>query len=388
MSEALADQWRAARPPVAGLHLDSAACSRQSFAVLDAVSHHALHEAEVGGYVAAEAAAPVLDAGKAAVARLFGMPGAEVVFTTGSLHALSLVLDSWPGDGRTDRSAGAARAVACLPGEYGPNLALMAAHGFTVRPLPTLDDGRLALDDAAYQLGEDPPEFVHLTTVASHRGTVQPAAMMARLCLELGLPLIIDAAQALGQVDCAVGADVTYSSSRKWIAGPRGVGALAVRPELMEHLTPSFPPAEWSGALSVAQRLQFGEANIAARVGFSLALGEYLECRPEAVRGRLAELGRTARTLLGHVDGWAVVEEADEPSAITTLVPVDGADPQAVRDWLLVERRILTTYAGLQRAPRELTTPVLRISPHADTTAEDLAVFAEALIEATAATSV
>ena len=60
---ALADHWRAARPTVAGLHLDSGACSRQSFAVIDAAAQHAKHEAEVGGYVAAEAAAPALDAG-------------------------------------------------------------------------------------------------------------------------------------------------------------------------------------------------------------------------------------------------------------------------------------------------------------------------------------
>lgn len=45
-----------ARPKAAGLHVDSAACSRQSFAVIDAATQHARHEAEVGGYVAAEAA--------------------------------------------------------------------------------------------------------------------------------------------------------------------------------------------------------------------------------------------------------------------------------------------------------------------------------------------
>ncbi|HET9564144.1 MAG TPA: ergothioneine biosynthesis PLP-dependent enzyme EgtE, partial [Mycobacterium sp.] len=50
----LADRWRAARPTAAGLHLDSGACSRQSFAVIDATAQHARHEAEVGGYVAAE----------------------------------------------------------------------------------------------------------------------------------------------------------------------------------------------------------------------------------------------------------------------------------------------------------------------------------------------
>ncbi|OBG40295.1 ergothioneine biosynthesis PLP-dependent enzyme EgtE [Mycobacterium sp. E3198] len=375
--DSLADRWRSARPPAAGLHLDSAACSRQSFAALDAAAKHALHEAEVGGYVAADAAAPVLDAGRAAVATLCGMPDAEVVFTTGSLHALDLLLGAWPADRRT---------LACLPGEYGPNLAVMAAHGFEVRTLPALDDGRLALDDAAFRLDEDPPDLVHLTPLASHRGVVQPLAMVAKLCRQLGVPLVVDAAQALGHIDCAVGADAMYSSSRKWLAGPRGVGALAVRPGLMDRLTPRLPAPRWAADLSVAQQLGFGEANAAARVGFSVAVGEHLAYGPESIRARLAELGSIARTLLADVDGWRVVEETEEPSAITTLAPVDGADPEAVRSWLLAERRIVTTYAGVARAPHELSAPVLRISPHVDTTADDLEGFAEELIAATAAT--
>ncbi|OBI91949.1 ergothioneine biosynthesis PLP-dependent enzyme EgtE [Mycobacterium sp. 1245805.9] len=373
----LAEQWRAARPPFAGLHLDSAACSRQSFAAMDAAAKHALHESEVGGYVAAEAAAPVLEAGRAAVATLFGAPDAEVVFTTGSLHALDLLLGAWPAERRT---------LACLPGEYGPNLAVMAAHGFEVRTLPTLDDGRLALDEAAFELESEPTDLVHLTPMASHRGVVQPLAMVAKLCRELSLPLVVDAAQALGHIDCAVGADAAYSSSRKWIAGPRGVGVLALRPKLMGRLAPRLPAPRWASGLSVAQQLSFGEANVAARVGFSVAVGEHLASGPESVRARLAELGGIARTLLTDVDGWLVVEDAEELSAITTLAPVGGADPEAVRAWLLAERRIVTTYAGVVRAPHELTGPVLRISPHVDTTAEDLETFAEALIAATAAT--
>ena len=376
--ESLAEQWRAARPPVAGLHLDSAACSRQSLAVLEAASQHARFEAEVGGYVAAEAAEPTLHAGRAAFAALAGMSDAEVVFTTGSLNALDLLLGSWPADRRT---------VACLPGEYGPNLAVLAAHGFDRQLLPTLEDGRVALDDAAFALETEPPDLVHLTAVASHSGVVQPLSMIAELCRELGLPLVVDAAQALGQVDCAVGADVTYSTSRKWIAGPRGVGFLAVRTDLMERLTPRLPAPDWAPSLSVADQLEFGEANIAARVGFSVALGEHLAYGPESVRAGLAELGGISRKVLADVAGWALIEEVEEPSAITTLAPVDGADPAAVRAWILAERRMLTTFVGTQRAPLELTAPVLRISPHLDTTADDLESFAEALIAATAATT-
>src|SRR5262245_27875692 len=90
-------RWRSARPPVEGLHVDSAACSRQSFAVIDAASAHARREAEIGGYVAAAEAEPTLTAGRAAVATLTGMAPDDVVFTTGASHSLDLLLGSWPG---------------------------------------------------------------------------------------------------------------------------------------------------------------------------------------------------------------------------------------------------------------------------------------------------
>ncbi len=111
---------------MAGIHLDSAACSRQSFAVIDAAAAHARHEAEVGGYVADEAAAPVLAAGRAAVAALTGFDPGDVVFTTGSSHGLEILLADWRGP----------RTLACLPGEYGPNLNIMRRNGFDIRTLP------------------------------------------------------------------------------------------------------------------------------------------------------------------------------------------------------------------------------------------------------------
>jgi len=374
MTDALAERWRTGRPKVAGLHLDSAACSRQSFAVIDAAAQHARHEAEVGGYVAAEAATPALDAGRAAFGALAGMSGSDVVFTTGSNNALDILLGSWSGE----------RSIACLPGEYGPNLAVMAANGFQVSALPADDLGRLVVDDAAQHLAGDPPALVHLTPLASHRGLAQPLAELAEVCRDIGVPLVVDAAQALGHLDCAVGAAAIYSSSRKWMAGPRGVGALAIRPELAQRLRPRLPPPEWGLPIPVMQSLELGEANVAARVGYSVALGEHLAAGPDQIRDRLGQLGRMTRTALADVTGWRVVEPLDEPTAITTLEPTDGADPLKVRAWLIAERGIVTTYAEVQRAPFEMRTPVLRASPHVDTTVEDLDQFAEALAAATA----
>lgn len=365
----LAQQWADARPKVAGLHLDSGACSRQSLAVIDAVAAHARHEAEVGGYVAAEAAAPVLAAGRAAIAALSGLDADDVVYTSGSNHSLDLLLGSWPGE----------RTLACLPGEFGPNLAVMAANGFQVRALPIDGDGRVDVDAAARLLTADPPALVHFTGLASHRGVAQPLAAMVAVCRAAGIPVVVDGAQAFGQLDCNVGADAMYSSSRKWLAGPRGVGFLAVRPELAARLRRRMPPADWDVPVTVLESFEHGEHNAATRIGYALALGEHLAVGPELVRSRLAEVGRTTRQVLAGLPGWRVVESVDEPTAITTLEPTDGADPVAVRARLIAEHGIVTTACELARAPFEMTRPVLRISPHVDTTARDLEQFSAAL---------
>lgn len=356
----LAETWRAARPPAAGVHLDSAACSRQSFAAIEAAAQHARHEAEVGGYVAAEAAAPALDAGRAAVRALTGMSDADVVFTTGSNNALDILLSDWPGE----------RVIACLTSEYGPNLAIMARHGFEIRELPVDGFGRLDLDAVGAALASDPPALVHFTMLGSHSGVVQPVRDIAGACHTQGLPLIVDAAQGFAHLDCAgIGADALYSSSRKWAAGPRGVGVLATRPGFLTDDTRG--------------RLDHAEKNVASHVGLSVALGEHVAAGPEAIQARLREVGAATRRALAALTDWQVREAADEPSAITTVLPPDGVDPLQVRARLIAEHAIVTTYVGVERAPGEMVRPALRVSPHVDVTDDDL----EALTAALAAVS-
>ncbi|MFM9709517.1 hypothetical protein, partial [Streptomyces galilaeus] len=60
------------------------------------MAQHAEHEAQISGYVAQEAATPVLEAGRAAVRQLTGMPEAHVQFTTGAADALRTLLQAWP----------------------------------------------------------------------------------------------------------------------------------------------------------------------------------------------------------------------------------------------------------------------------------------------------
>ena len=73
------------------------------------------------------------------------------------------------------------------------------------------------------------PDFIHVCHIGAHSGIVQPVARIVELAREAGVPVVVDMAQTLGHIDCIIDADVVYGTSRKWLAGPRGVGFVAVR---------------------------------------------------------------------------------------------------------------------------------------------------------------
>ncbi|WP_432507749.1 aminotransferase class V-fold PLP-dependent enzyme [Kineococcus arenarius] len=366
----LAAAWRRTRPLRRLVHLDSAAAGRSSWAVLDATAAHARREAEEGGYVAAAAAADVLERARDDVRALLGWPAGEgsVAFVHGAGDALAQLLLAWPG--------GVPATAAHAPGEYGPNVALLRHLG--VRPLPVPGPHRLDPEAFERALATGPrPDLVHVTWVGSHAGTVQPAAQVAAVCAAAGVPVAVDAAQALGHVDTALDAlpaaadVVVYGTSRKWLAGPRGVGFVAARGPLAARLDP----------------LERAEAHVAGRLGFAAALAEHRDLGPAAVRTGLAAVGAAVRHRLADAlrGSWDVLEDPAEPSATVTLRPADGGargggvDLAALRARLLARDGVLTTFLGTERAPGEMRAPALRVSGHLDTTAADVDHLAAAL---------
>ncbi|WP_432489605.1 aminotransferase class V-fold PLP-dependent enzyme [Kineococcus sp. SYSU DK018] len=360
----LAAAWRRTRPPRRVVHLDSAAAGRASWAVLDTAAAHARRESGSGGYVAAAEAADVLERARDDVRALLGWgPGEGVVaFTHGAHDALRQVLLGWPG--------GVPATAAHAPGEYGPNVALLRRLG--VRPVPV--DTPHRLEPAAFErsLDGERPDLVHVTWVGSHSGTVQPAVGVAAACAGAGVPVVLDAAQALGHVDTALDAlpadadVVVYGTSRKWLAGPRGVGFAAARGPLAQRL----------------EELEQAEAHVAGRVGFAAALAEHRDLGPAAVRAGLARVGAAVRhRLAAALEGsWTVLEDLDEPSATVTLRPAGaGLDLAALRARLLAEHGVLTTFLATERAPGEMPAPALRVSGHLDTSAQDVGALVAAL---------
>jgi pyridoxal 5-phosphate dependent beta-lyase len=359
--------WARRRPTPEVLHLDSAAAGRSSHEVLQAAAAHSIAEARWGAYVAADQAQPVLSKLRQDVGRLIGIPAAGVAWTESGRTALARLLTAWPFDETST--------VGVLASEWGPNLEALEERGLRLTPLPADVTGRLDLERFERMLQAAPPTIVHLTQVAAHRGLIQPVADAATLCREYGVPLWVDASQALGHVRTDGGADVVYATSRKWLGGPRGVGVLGVAESHWSSLVMRRPAMLGDDAPPM-QVLESSEANTAGRVGLAQAVQEYLDLGPERVWRRLSEVGRLARDGLAATPGWQVV---DGVGAVVALRPTEGQDVVQTRLRLLNQHRILTTASLPTRAPRELRTPLLRVSPHVDCTATMLDRLAAAL---------
>jgi len=376
MSDSQWGWWRERRMPAERVYFDTAAVGRSSRATLAAMAAYAGREAAIGGYVAAAEAAPVLAEGLASLGRLLGVPAAGVAFVPSAQDALDLLLATWPlRDGDT---------VAVVPSEWGPNLHAFGRRGLRIVELATCADGTVDLPALESLLASSRPALVHLTRVTSHRALVQPVAAAAALCRDADVPLWVDAAQALGHVDTASGADASYATGRKWLTGPRGAGVLGIAERWWDRLT--IPVSDLVAGMRPAGSspvwfLMAGEASLVARIGLCAAVGEYQQSDPPLVWKRLAEVGRQTRETLADLPGWSVVGSPDAGSAITALRAANGQDVAATRARLLDAHGIVTTAGAVTRAPMEMTEPLLRISPHVDCTPDDLAQLRKALLD-------
>ena len=172
---------------------------------------------------------------------LVGMAAADVAFVESAQAALAALLIGWR------LPAGIARRL--------PARRVRAQHrpAARLRPPPRAPAGRRARPGRRRggRARAAPTTRRRSCTSPTSRATAASSSRpgRSRRCAATpALPLVLDAAQSLGHVDTDLGADVVYGTSRKWLAGPRGVGLLFVRPALAAQLTPGASRARGRAA--------------------------------------------------------------------------------------------------------------------------------------------
>lgn len=370
--------------------LNAAGAALPDQAVVEAQVAHLRREAVVGGYAAAEEAAPQLARTRAGLGRLLGCEAGEIALLGSASEAWKLCfygVDLGPGD-----------RVLVGRAAYGGNaIGLLHRAALSGADLEIVDDdehGQIDLSDLEARLREGPVALLCLTHVPTGSGLVNPAAEVGALARRHGVPFLLDACQSAGQLDLdvdALGCDFLSGTSRKYLRGPRGVGFLYVRRSRLEELEPPMldnVSASWTGSESYRiaegmQRFETYESAVAARVALGVAVEQALALGLPAIEVRVRSLAEQLRALLAEIPGVTVRDGGARRCGIVTF---DAEQLPAAQLKAALRERGMETSTSSRESSRWLFEPaspevLVRASVHITNTEEELERFAAAVQE-------
>jgi cysteine desulfurase / selenocysteine lyase len=323
------------------LHFNNAGSSLPPAPVLAAQLAHLRLEAEIGGYEAADQAAPQVDRAYTALAALLNAQPNEIAVVENATRAFDMAFYAFPFR-EGDR-------ILTSEVEYASNylafLQVARRRGVVVEPIASDGDGTISLPALRAALArDDHARLVALTHVPTNGGLVSPAAEVGRACREARVPFLLDACQSAGQMPLDVevlGCDVLSATARKFLRGPRGVGFLYVRGSLLERLEPPFVDlhaATWTARdlyelRPDARRFENWEGNVAAKIGLATAVDYALALGLPAIRDRVVALADRLRHELAELPGVRVRDQGTSKCGIVTFDAV-AREPEAIRDAL------------------------------------------------------
>jgi selenocysteine lyase/cysteine desulfurase len=385
-------RWRAHTPGCERLvHLNNAGAALVPRAVRDAIDAHLDLEERLGGYEAADAQTTPIREAYEQVARLVGARSRNIALVQNSTIAFAQAMSAFdfgPGDVLLTSRA-----------DYASNqimyLSLARRRGVEVVRAPDAPEGGVDADEVRRLVSRRRPALVALTWVPTNSGLVQRVEEVGRICQEAGVPYLVDACQAVGQMPIdvqRVGCDYLAATARKFLRGPRGIGFLYVSDRRLEAgahpLLVDMHGATWVEADAFeltpdARRFETWEFAHALVLGLGAAATYALDVGLANARDRARELAAYARTRLAMVPGVRVLDRGPELCAIVTAA-VAGRDAKEIK-LALRQRGINTSSPEREDAVIDMdekqASSALRISPHYYNTKEEVDLAIDALEE-------
>jgi cysteine desulfurase/selenocysteine lyase len=313
------------------VYLDNAATTLKPRQVVEVESHHYLYAASNihrGVHFLSEQATQQFEGVREKVrAFLNARECAEIIFTPGTTGSVNLVAHSYG----NLLSAGDEILITTM--EHHSNIVpwqmLCERRGLTLKVVPINDHGEISLDDVD-RLITPKTKLVSMVYVSNALGTINPVRDVIKLAHARGVPVMLDAAQAVAHMPIdvqALGADFVAFSGHKLFA-PTGIGVLYGRRELLERMPPflgggdmirtvSFEKTTYAG---LPAKFEAGTPHIGGVLGLGAAIDYVSRIGLERIGAYEQELLAYGTKQLSEIPGLKFVGTAQHKASILGFV--------------------------------------------------------------------
>lgn len=323
------------------VYLDSATSAQKPRAVIDAISRTLSHDyANIhrGVHSLSQRATDIHEGARERCRRFLNAGDRrEIVFTRNGTEGINLVAQSFvrprctPGD-----------EVLITTMEHHANIVpwqlLAETHGLKLVVAPITDEGELLVDELIGRMSSR-TRLVSIPWVSNALGTINPVHEIVEEAHRRGLPVLLDACQAVQhfavdvrEVDC----DFLVFSGHK-LYGPSGIGVLYGKEQHLE----AMPPYQGGGDMILSVTFEHTDFNelpfkfeagtpaIEAAAGLTAAIDFVEEVGRDCVARHEADLLAHATRTLMQIPGLRIVGTAPEKCSVISFV-MDGAHPHDV----------------------------------------------------------
>jgi cysteine desulfurase/selenocysteine lyase len=323
------------------VYFDSAASAQKPSLVIDALSDfYSNRYANIhrGLYQLSADATRDFEAVREKVRAFIGAPDTrEIVFVRNATEAINLVAMSW---GREHVGAGDEILISEM--EHHANIVpwqlLCAEKQAHLRVIPVDEQGDLDLE-AFDGLLCPRTKLLAIAHVSNALGTINPVPQLIARAHEVGVPVLLDGAQAVPhmpvdvqQLDC----DFYVFSGHKLFA-PSGSGALYGKLDLLTSMPPFLSGGEMIESVSFEKttfkppphRFEAGTPDIAGVIGLGAAIDYLNGVGMDRINDWENELLAYATGALAEIPELRIIGTAREKAAVISFV-LDGVHPHDV----------------------------------------------------------
>lgn len=318
--------------------LDSAASSQKPSTVIDKLNDYYRHgHANVhrGVYQLSQEATTAFEEARALVREFINAPSSkEVIFVRGCTEGINLVASSY---GRKFLNPGDAVLITAM--EHHSNIVpwqmICEERGAELRVAPVNDEGELMLEEL-YALLDETVKMVSLSHVSNTLGTINPVKDIIKHAHQLGIPVMVDGAQAIphSQVDVqALDADF-YTFSGHKMFGPTGIGVLYGKEKWLEHMPPYHGGGEMIKTVTfekttyneLPHKFEAGTPDISGVIGLGEAVRYINTVGYDNISRHEHELLVYATEQLSQIEGLRIIGTAKEKASVISFL-VDDIHP-------------------------------------------------------------